>query len=437
MFRMNVKLPSGPQFGRDAKLLIALSGIIAVSFFGIHMLLRVLYVLRLGHGPEYVGWLSAASALAYMSMGVPSGALGSRFGARKIMLIGGITVVTGMVILPLTEAVPLWARSSWPILSQVVLTSGWSMFNVNLVPALMAATTAQNRGNAYALSNALSGLGTFLGTICGGMLPGLFADAFGQTLDAPAPYRFALWVGAALGLLALVPLSMVGQVERAASREQAAARGPFPVLPIALVIGYVYLRHAGWATCRAFCNAYMDTDLHLPASSIGLITGVGQFIAVLASLLTPRLAARRSNGWILVTTTLGTAISLVPLALVPHWAAAGLGRLGVLVLSALWLPALQVFQMELVDGPWRSLAYGAVSMAMGFGFGSTSLAGGYIVAAGGYRSLFLLGVGLSTVAAALMWAILKSPIIAVAPEADTGARAPQPASDSRRDAPAC
>ena len=104
---------------------------------------------------------------------------------------------------------------------------------------------------------------------------------------------------------------------------------------------------------------------------------------------------------------MGLAVCLLPLALIPHWAAVGLGRLGILVLSAIWMPALQVFQMELVDGRWRSMAYGAVSMAMGLGFGSTSLMGGYIVAASGYRSLFTLGVGLSLSGAALMGYILK------------------------------
>jgi len=44
---------------------------------------------------------------------------------------------------------------------------------------------------------------------------------------------------------------------------------------------------------------------------------------------------------------------------------------------------------------------------MGFSFGSASLAGGYIIAAAGYRTLFLLGAGLSTAGAVLMWAILR------------------------------
>jgi MFS family permease len=98
---LDITPPSFPRYGRDAKLLIAVSGVFAISFFGIQMLLKVLYILRLGYGPEYVGLFGASSALAYMAMGLPSGALGSRIGARKIMLLGGVLTVLGMAILPL------------------------------------------------------------------------------------------------------------------------------------------------------------------------------------------------------------------------------------------------------------------------------------------------------------------------------------------------
>ena len=408
---MKLRLRTASRFNRDARLLLAVSGSSAVSFYGIHTLLRVLYVLRLGYGPEYVGLFSAAGALTYMGMGLPSGALGSRLGTKTVMLAGGLITVLGMAIMPLAEFVPLAARDAWPIASQVVLILGWSMFNVNLVPALKVVTAEESASSAYAISGVLRGLGTFVGTLTGGVLPGLFATLLGQPLDAPAPYRMALWVGAAAGLAAVLPLICVRQGARVIARERTGAGERVPVLPLALMIAYVYLNQAGWATTQAFGNAYMDVDLRLTVSSIGLINSVGQFIAILAPLLTPRLAARHSNGWTLMMTTLGMAVSLVPLALIPHWAAAGLGRLGIVVLSAIWMPALQVFQMELVDPRWRSLAYGAVSMAMGLGFGSVSLAGGYLIAAQGYRTLFLIGVGLSTAGAALMWRVLKRPAL--------------------------
>ncbi|HUT19686.1 MAG TPA: MFS transporter [Anaerolineae bacterium] len=404
---MRIRSGTFSRLERDAKLLIAVSGISAISFFGIQMLLKVLYILRLGHGPEYVGAFGASSALAYMAMGVPSGLLGRRFGTRTMMLVGGVGCTLGMAMLPLTEFAPASLRDAWPFFSQVALTLSWSMLNVNVVPALMAIATPDVRDAAYALTGAVRSLGMFLGTLFGGLLPGLFAQILGDSLGEPAPYRYALFVGAGLSALSLLPLVMIGQPQPRAAGAHEAKRGAFPLLPIALMVGYVYLRHAGWATCQAFCNAYMDTELQLSTSSIGLITGAGQFLAMLASLATPRLAARRGNAWTLVMTTMGIALSLLPMGLFAHWTAAGLGRLSILVLTAAWMPAFQVFQMELVESEWRSLAYGAVAMAMGLGFASTSLAGGYVIAAAGYRVLFLIGAALCAAASVVMWAIAR------------------------------
>ena len=416
---IKIKLPRIPHYSRDAVLLFVASGLAALGFYGINNLLRIIFVLRLGYGPEYVGLFSGVGALTYMSMGVPSGALGSRLGAKRVMLVGGTITSLGMAILPLGEFLSPGPRGVWLLAAQIILIGGWAMFNINLVPALGAATTAENTNSGYALSGALRSLGTFVGTISGGLLPGLFADLVGQSLDVPGPYRMGIWAGALVFLGALIPLAMVRRGNQVTTREQARARGRFPLRRLAPLLVYVYLHQVAWATCQSFCNAYMDTDLSLPISSIGLISGVGQFLAILAPLFIPRLAARRGNGWTAMMTTLGIGLSLLPLGLLSHWTAAGVGRIGIIILWAVWLPALQVFQMELVDKRWQSLAYGAASMAMGLGFGTTSLAGGYVIAAWGYRSLFLIGTGVAVVGTAVLRVTLwrsAAPSMSLEPE---------------------
>jgi MFS family permease len=405
---MSNSTPSGQgSLGRDTRLLIAASGLFAFPFYGIQMVLRVLYVLRLGHGPAYVGLFGSVGAFVYMTMGLPSGALGRRFGIRRTMIVGGVITTVGMALLPVTEFLPASMQGAWPIASQMIRTAGWSMFNVNLIPALTAATAAAQRSQAYALNGMLKGLGTFVGTVLGGLLPALFARLLAQNLDAPRPYGVALWAGAALSVAALVPLLRVSELERQAAQEQTEAQGPFPVLAVALLVLHVYLSHGGWAIRQAFASAYMDTVLLLPAVAIGLITGVGQFASVLTPLLNPRLSRRWGDGWTLMVTALGIGLSLLPMALVPHWSAVAVGSIGVLSMSAMWMPALHVFQMERVEPRWRSLAYGAASMAMGLSFGTVSLVGGYIAAARGYRVVFALGVGISIAGAVLMKAILQ------------------------------
>ncbi len=182
-------------------------------------------------------------------------------------------------------------------------------------------------------------------------------------------------------------------------------RGPFPLLPVAAMIVYVFLRHTGWTTCQSFCTPYLDTELRIPTSTIGLINGVGQVAAIGVAFLIPRLSERWDYGWIVTASTGILSVSLGILATASHWSTVGFGMLGIQVAASLWLPSLQVFQMELVSEGWRGLSYGAVTMAMGSGFGSMSLFGGYFIDAHGYQKLFGLGIGLAAAGTVLMAAI--------------------------------
>lgn len=397
------------RFNRDVKLLLLATGILAISFFGVTALLKILYVLRLGYGPEYVGLFGASGALGYMAMSMPSGWLGDRLGISRTMALGALATTVGMAMLPLSEVVPLWARDGWPIVSQVAQAGGYALFSINLVPALMGATLPENRNSAYALSSTLRSLGTFVGTVAGGLLPGLLVMITGQGLDSPVPYRLGLWIGPFVSLLAIIPLLRMREPEVVRSDVDSVPTGSFPYLPVGLLIVFVGLGQAASATCQSFCNAYMDTELALSPASIGLITGVGQFVAIFAPMLLPRMARLRGNGWTLLVVTFGSAVTLLPLILFPDWFGASLGRLGTLALAAMWMPTLQVYQMEMIAQRWRSLAYGAVSMGMSLSFALVSYGGGFVVGGWSYAALFGLGLLFSFGGAGLMGVLVRKP----------------------------
>ncbi len=399
------------RFQLDARLLIIGSGIIAVSFFGVQNLLKSLYLLRMGYDLSYIGIFSAAGSLTYMVMSLLSGVIASRFGNRSVMLLGGIVTTLGMALLPLAEFVPTSLHYWFPLFTQFVVSAGWAFYNISFVPALMTSASAENRNTAFALSSTFRGLGTFVGTLIGGMLPGFFAFLLNQPVDQPAPYRYALLVGAALGLVALVPILRMESSDTTVQQSSASPEieSAFPFLGMVLLILHVYFGNSSAALCQVFCNAYMDRELHFSTAFIGLLTGIGQFVAIVSPLIAPRLAQRWGNAWILMMTTCGTALSLLPLIYIHNWFGAGIGSLGTLTLSAMWMPALQVYQMEMVSKRWRTIAYGVLSMGMSFTFTSVSLAGGYIATHWGYQSLFLLGVGASLIGSLLMAGMRRVP----------------------------
>ena len=399
------RLARAHAFSRDVWLLSLATGLLAGAHLGMMQLLKVLYVLRLGYGPEFVGTLFAAGALSFSLCSVPGGILGGRFGPRRVMLAGAATTVVGMAILPLVEVAPLALRPLWPALVQVIASAGWAVMIVNQVAALMVFATAENRKGAYALKEALAGLGTFLGTLTAGMLPAAFAGPLGLALEGPAPYRYALCVSAAVGATALVPLMLLAEVP-GVPRSPARASAATALLPLAVLMACAVLNHGAVASCRAFAYAYMDTTLRLPTWLIGAITSVGMFLAIPGALASPRLARRGGSGHAMLAASFGLVLSLLLMASLEHWAAAGVGVMGVYVVSAVWIPAYQVVQMEMVAPERRSVVAGAASMATSLGFGAMSLAGGYVAAAFGYQRVFLVGVAWAGLGGLLMGGLL-------------------------------
>ena len=253
---------------------------------------------------------------------------------------------------------------------------------------------------------------TFAGTLVGGILPGVAARVtaphlpVATALEQPEPYAWAILIGALFGLTSIIPLTRVrGGLRPVVTQTEHHPRGAFPFALVASLVIYVVTRHMGWTTCQAYCSPYMDTDLALSTSSIGTLTSIGQIAAIGATLMLPRIVKHHSHAWVLIVSTAMQIVSLALLAFVPHWATASLGLLGVQVSAGIWIPELQVFQMELVKESWRSLAYGAVAMAMGLGFGSMSFFGGRLIDRQGYSPLFTIGTVLTAVSTLLMLGI--------------------------------
>ncbi len=396
-----------PAVGREVWQLSLATGLINAGYLSMMGLLKTIFVLRLGYGADFVGTLMAAGSLSFALASLSGGILGGRFGARRVMIAGAGVIAGGMALLPLTEFVPRPVQPFWPVLVQVVTSAGWAWVAVNLVPALMAFSRPENRKSAYGLKEAGAGLGMFSGAIVGGMLPGLFAGAFGLSLETAAPYRYALCVAVLVAAAALIPVLRLADVPHIGQatthvRTSAAALRPFAPLIVAAL-----LNHAAFAAVRVFYPAYLDRVFAMPTSLIGVIASAGTLLAVGGSLAGPRLIGARSSGFGMIIASIGMAASLLLLGLFDDWRAAGLGTIGTLALMGLWTLAYQVLQMEMAEPAQRSLVAGVGWTGMSTGFTLMSFGGGQIIAAHGYRPMFLLGAGLSATSALLMWQLLR------------------------------
>ncbi|MBN1402525.1 MAG: MFS transporter [Anaerolineae bacterium] len=395
-----------PKFDRDIWLLCAASGLCAGAYLGLRQLLSPLYALRLGYGPEFVGSLSAASSISFAAASLPGGALGTRYGARRILILGAMITIGAMTLLPMAELVPAAIRSGYMILSEIVSSSGWSLFVVNVIASMAAFTQPTNRRGAFALREAFAGLGSFLGALVGGLLPGLFAGLMSTTTAEPGPYRYALWAAVVMGAGSLAPLAKTDRPTTGSLAGSGTTRFRLEGA-LLLLAAAAFANNAAHAACKVFTSPYMDQVFRLPTSLIGAISSAGMLLSVLLALSSPSLSRGRESGHMMILASLGIGACLLFMSLIPHWLPVGLGLVGVYGILAVWRPAFQALQMDISAPQWRSLVSGACATGMSLGYGSLSLSGGYVATTWGYPQVYAMGGAMAALSAGIVWILAR------------------------------
>ena len=396
-------------FSRNVRLVLLFDAIYGLGFLGIFGVLFNLYLLRLGYGPEFIGVVNSAFMLVSVVASLPAGVLGGRWGARRTMIAGVALGLVGLGLLPMAEFVPRAFQDGWIMVTYSLVGLGFALWVANVLPFLMKATTPEERDHAFSAFMALMPLGSFVGSLIGGALPGLFASALEMSLDGPAPYRYPLFIAAVLQIAELAVLLAAREEEATDTPKTVSQAGRAPVAVIAVAALVVLLQLTASAGAETFFNVYLDAGLGESAARVGTLAAVAQLLAVPASLVVPLLMARWDKRHLITLGALAMALSLLPLALIPHWAAAGLGFIGVFALGMMWRSVIPVYVLQLVSLRWQTTMSGAFSAAMSLSYGVMALAGGYIIAALGYRSLFLTGAGVTAAGALIFWTYSRVP----------------------------
>ncbi len=405
---------------RDARLAFVSAIFLWFSVFGIYSVLFNLFLLRLGFNPQYVGLANAGGLLSGSLFSIPSGEIGRRWGSRRAMIVGLAACVVGLGLVPLALLLPAGAREYWVLGTYFFgCLGGWALYMVNVTPYLSGVTALEDRNHAFSLLAALPTAAAFLGSLAGGLLPGAFAALLGGSSESPIPYGLSLLLAAVLLTPAVIAIIRAREVHLEAHPEAATGKGSgrAPVALMGVLALLLFIRAAGQGSTRVFFNVYLDDGLGVSTSLIGTLAAVGQLVAIPAALFTPVLAGRWGNAGAYSFAIMGMAVSVLPLALVPTWPAAALGFVGITVFFALASPAISAFGQSLVSPHWRPTVEGAIMMAVNLGRASMAFGGGYIIAASGYRALFLAGAGLMAAGAVLFWAYFRVPrgALAVAP----------------------
>jgi predicted MFS family arabinose efflux permease len=319
------------------------------------------------------------------------------------MMVGLAAGGLGWGLLPMAEFVRIAPQLEWLLGMNLLANCGLALYFVNANPFLMAATTEIERNHVYSVQAAVWPLAGFVGSLVGGLLPGLFAEILVLSLDHPAPYRYSLLTAAVLLILGIMALRATHQTPPPATAAISGEKHALPLGIIATLAVIVFFQVAGEGIGRTFYNVYLDSGLGIATSQIGLLLAAGQLLGVPAALATPLLAARWGLRRIYLLTSLGMVLSLIPLALIPHWIVAGLAFMCLIALASVTRPTISVYQMELVAPSQQAAMSAATTMAVGISWSSVASSGGYIITLFGYPVLFLMGAVLTLIAVLLFW----------------------------------
>jgi len=377
-------------------------------FFGIYSLLLNLYLLRLGYESEYIGLVNGLGPFMLAVFSLPAGAVSRRWGSRRVMIWSYFILAISFGLVPLSEWLPNAYRSAWIVGSYALVWISAAFLIVNLGPYLMTWTSEEERNHAFALQAASMPVAGFLGSFLGGTLPNIFASFANVTLNSPIPYRNALLVASVIELLTGVILMRTSEAEEKidiSTSNQHPDETPPPYRLIVVFAIVNMLAVAGEWTMRVYFNVYLDRALSTPTTIIGVISASAQLMG-LTAFLVPLATARWGRNRIVQFGLFSVFIAFVPLILIAHWLAVGIGYMILLAVLSLTYPTLGVFSQSAVKPQWRTAIASAMSMSVGIGVAITSLSGGYVVAAFGYQTLFILGASAGILGSIVVWRYL-------------------------------
>ena len=146
------------RFSHDVRMYLITSFAIGFSYIGIVAVLFNLYLLRLGYGPVYIGWVAGSTALAFALFSLPAGAIGSYFGNRRVVIAGVALVGLSVGVVPLVEVLPVAWREGFILITRLLGGLGFALYAVNSMPYLVAASAPEDRDYVFSIQVSVSGL---------------------------------------------------------------------------------------------------------------------------------------------------------------------------------------------------------------------------------------------------------------------------------------
>lgn len=336
------------------------------GFFLVIPMISVHYVDQLGWSAASIGLVLAARQFLQQGLTPFSGALADRYGAKPLIVLGMAVRTVGFAGMAFAATYPILMTTA------IVSAIGGALFESPRAAAIAALAREEDRAAYYAKTGVMGGLGITFGTQVGALLLGF--DFRYVALAAAASYIILL-------ILIQVWLPAVKVAEEG---------GAFRGLNLAFRDRY-FLKYLTFSSGQQFMGAQFSITLPLVAvavagnaGAVAWIYAVNSLVAVVLGYPIPRLAERRLGTR--AALVVGVAITAIGLVMI------GLSRETISLLVAVFIYSIGVVLVRPVEQTVvASLAspvalgsyFGVASLAVAFGGGLGSYAGGALYDVGG------------------------------------------------------
>lgn len=359
--------------------------------YGVFQVVFNLYLLELGRREDDIGAFSAAQTICMGLGGIALGMLVNRHGSWRCVFVGFALFVAASTAISFAES-----RILLIALSAAYGLGLTFLFNTTM-PFLMEWETRANRAHAAAVAFSLISLSLTIGSLLGGLLPGLIGTliAAGDGSSTTA-YRWTMLAGTAIAAIGLVPLVRMQQARRtrAAVPETLVAEPVTPVerrqvrLDMGVFVLVGGLMALGVGMVIPFANVFLESR-GANTVQVGFIFAGSSAIAAAIGLFAP--AVSRKLGALDAVTYLRLAV--VPcFLLIPFYPVLGVAVLAFVVrqtaFSMAW-PIDSTFIGEILPPRARPAVFGLRSAAWNLGYALAAFGAGKIIVRTGYDATFV------------------------------------------------
>lgn len=389
-------------FPRDIKLFVLYALIVFIGT-GVFTLIFNLYLVELGFREDFIGEWSAIQTISMAVSATTMGTVLNRFGPWRAATVGLslITLVTlAMALITQREALLALA-----VLNGVATSFLWNP----VMPFILRYSPAHQRAHIAAFAFSVISLSTMIGSLLGGIAPGVYASIAGVSDTSVSAYRAAMLLGTAAMGFGMIPLLKMDTARNFVPqpKQSAAEAGETPeqarqvrkdVFFFVLAGG---LMSIGVGMVQPFYNVFLSTpEIGASDRQIGYIFALGGLVAAVVGLGAPWLSNRvGSLRAVLVLRLIVTPFYLL-LIFVPGLGVAVMAYLSRQVSISMAWPIDSTFIGDVLPPRASSGVFGMRSAAWNAGFAVSSLAAGRLIVSNGYNITFvslLFFSGLATI----------------------------------------